>query len=259
MNGVHDLGGMHGFGPIVREEPEPVFHAAWERRAFALTISTMAARCFNVDEFRRTIERMPPAQYLSASYYERWLHSTETMLVEKGIITLDELEAAMRDRLEVGARPRASMTPVASRVVEKEPGRRPRFRPGQRVRAKNINPPGHTRLPRYARSKRGIVRHDWGVFALPDSHAHGMGRNLQHCYGVEFEVRELWGRDHTARERICLDLWEDYLEADRGGNNGTKKAVVSAASKTVKRKPASKKRVTPKARRRTGTRRESMK
>lgn len=219
MNGVHDLGGMDGFGLVVREEDEPVFHSEWERRMFALALSTMAARSFNVDEFRRMIERMPPVRYLSASYYERWLYAVEALLTEKGIITRDELESAMRGTVGGGA-------PLATAAVESKPARssekvadqmdrRPRFCVGQQVVTKNINPAGHTRLPRYARGKRGAVRHDWGVFVFPDSHAHGLGRNPQHCYGVEFKARELWGRDHPVRERIYLDLWEDYLEPDR--------------------------------------------
>jgi len=215
MNGVHDLGGMHGFGPIVREENEPYFHQSWERRVFSMALSTLAARCFNVDEFRRTIERMPPAQYLSSSYYERWLHSVEALLVEKGFVTRDEIDVAMREPNLHGTQGAAPITSTRSVQRDAEKPRRPRFRVGQRVMAKNINPAGHTRLPRYARGKHGVVRHDWGVFVLPDSHAHGTGLNLQHCYGVEFSARELWGRDHPTRERIYLDLWEDYLEPDR--------------------------------------------
>ncbi len=197
MNGVHDLGGMDGFGPIVREEDERVFHSEWEGRMFALALSTMASRCFNVDEFRRTIERMPPVQYLSASYYERWLRAIESLLAEKGIITRDELESAMRGAVEGGAplaTARAESKPA--RLNEKVPAqmdRRPRFCVGQQILTKNINPAGHTRLPRYARGKRGVVRHDWGVFVFPDRHAHGLGPNPQHCYGVEFKARELWG------------------------------------------------------------------
>jgi nitrile hydratase len=237
MNGVHDLGGMDGFALIVREEDEPVFHSEWEQRIFALALSTMAARCFNIDEFRRTVERMPPVHYLGASYYERWLYSLEKLLAEKGIITRDEIEAAMRDPSRSGG-PGAATSELTSRAAsarQREKVRRARFHPGQRVVAKNINPAGHTRLPRYARGKRGIVRHDWGIFALPDSRAHGMGRNLQHCYGVEFEARELWGRDHPARERLYLDLWEDYLEPERGQT--AKASTATKVSKSLAAKP----------------------
>jgi nitrile hydratase beta subunit len=238
MNGIHDLGGMDGFARIVREDNEPVFHSEWEERTFALALSTMAARCFNTDEFRRTVERMPPVRYLGASYYERWLYSLETLLAEKGIVTRDEIEAALRDPKQSRVADAASRESTSSAGArEREKVRKARFSPGQRVVAKNINPAGHTRLPRYARGKRGIVRHDWGLFALPDSRAHGMGRNTQHCYGVEFEARELWGRDHPARERIYLDLWEDYLESDRG--QPAKAETTKKVSKPLLAKPPS--------------------
>lgn len=217
MNGVHDLGGMDGFGPVVRQRDEPVFHTEWEGRMFALALSTMAARCFNVDEFRRTIERMPPVQYLGANYYERWLYAVEALLAEKGVITRDEVEGAIRGQAERNTQLAAPRAESTVRIIERVPEQRtpaPRFCVAEHVLTKNINPPEHTRLPRYARAKHGIIRYDRGVFVLPDSHAHGLGRNLQHCYGVEFNGRELWGRDHPARERIYLDLWEDYLEPD---------------------------------------------
>lgn len=234
MNGIHDLGGMDGFAPIEREENEPVFHSAWEARTFALALSGLGSRCFNIDEFRGTVERMPPVRYLSASYYERWLYSLETLLLKKGIVTRAEIEAAMRDPAGRGAGVDAASASFPARVGERvtEKARRPRFRTGERVLAKNINPAGHTRLPRYARGKHGTVRHDWGVFVFPDSHAQGTGRKPQHCYGVEFAARELWGSEHAARERVYLDLWEDYLEPDRGGPKAIKKAP---AKRTVAR------------------------
>lgn len=185
---------------------------------FALARSTMAARCLNVHEFRRTIERMPPVQYLSASYYERWLYAVEALLAEKGIISRHELEGAMRGQVERSTQLATARLESTARMSGKVPdhrARKPRFRVGEHVFTKNINPSGHTRMPRYARGKRGIIRYDWGVFVFPDSHAHGLGRNPQHCYGVEFKGRELWGQDHPVRERIYLDLWEDYLEPDR--------------------------------------------
>jgi len=218
MNGVHDLGGMDGFGPVVRDQDEPAFHSEWEQRMFVLALSTMAARCFNVDEFRRTIERIPPVQYLTASYYERWLYAVEALLAEKGIVTRDELEGAMRGQVERSTQLPTARVESAARMSGRKPdrtARKSRFCVGERVFTKNINPAGHTRMPRYARGKRGIIRYDWGVFVFPDSHAHGLGRNPQHCYGVEFKGRELWGHDHPVRERIYLDLWENYLEPDR--------------------------------------------
>ena len=100
MNGIHDVGGMHGMGPIVREDNEPVFHHDWERRVFALMISTFAGGQFNVDEVRHAIERMDPTHYLASSYYEHWLHAMETLLVEKGLLSQVELEAKLNQLVQ---------------------------------------------------------------------------------------------------------------------------------------------------------------
>ncbi|MGH7933085.1 MAG: nitrile hydratase subunit beta [Candidatus Binataceae bacterium] len=254
MNGVHDLGGMDGFGTIVREESEPVFHAGWERRTFALAVSAMRARHFNVDEFRRAIERMPPVQYLASTYYERWLYALEALLVEKGVIGRGEMAAAIAkpdtnvanvpdpsgavaaamlaesagtpspSAGKGAARGRADSTTTAS-TPEAPNGRgvalrydssfKPRFKDGDHVIARNLNPAGHTRLPRYVRGRHGVIYRDWGVFVFPDTHAHGRGTNPQHCYGVAFTARELWGEDHRGGETIYIDLWEDYLAPAR--------------------------------------------
>ncbi len=221
MNGVHDLGGMHGFGPVVREPNEPVFHADWEKRVFAMTLSAMGRRVCNVDEFRRAIERMPPPAYLAATYYEKWLHALESLLVEKGAVTPEELAsghaaapaaAHASERSDGGAVDSFDSSAVKLRFDKKF---KPAFRPGDRVVARNFNPEHHTRLPRYARGKRGVVRHDQGVFVFPDTHAHGQGGKPQHVYTVEFAAAELWGADANQRAPVYLDCWEDYLQRDR--------------------------------------------
>ena len=221
MNGVHDLGGMHGFGPVVREPNEPVFHADWEKRVFAMTLSAMGRRVCNVDEFRRAIEHMPPPSYLAATYYEKWLHALESLLVEKGVVTREELEsghaaasAAARasERPDGGAVDSFDSSAVKLRFDKKY---KSAFRPGDRVIARNFNPEHHTRLPRYARGKRGVVRYDQGVFVFPDTHAHGQGGKPQHVYTVEFDAEELWGADRNERAPVYLDCWEDYLQRDR--------------------------------------------
>jgi nitrile hydratase subunit beta len=246
MNGVHDLGGMHGFGPVVREPNEPVFHADWERRTLRLRAALLVHRSFNGDEFRHSIERMAPAEYLATTYYEHWLHGIERLLLEKGVVTAAEVEAAeqrLRDghpvtsgAVQPPAKPTAdsagesqSANPArASANLRHDPNYVPRFHRGDRVIARNTNPEGHTRLPRYARGKRGVIREDWGVFVFPDTHAHGRGANPQHCYSVEFNARELWGADHSESDRVCIDLWEDYLEPD---------AALAAAAKRASAKP----------------------
>ncbi len=208
MNGVHDMGGMDGFGKVIREENEPVFHAAWEGRTIALVMSGIAR---SADEFRHAIERIPPARYLASSYYERWLAGAETLLIEHGIATREELIA--KQGAATDPYPIANAVPARgpSPVKEKKPSS-PRFAKGDRVRARNINPNGHTRLPRYARGKVGVVARDWGVFVFPDTNAHQAGTKPQHCYSVAFDARQLWGKAANSRERVFIDLWEDYLD-----------------------------------------------
>ena len=208
MNGVHDMGGMDGFGPVVREENEPVFHADWEGRVAALAALLMWR--VNADEARHAIERIPPARYLASSYYERWLAGAETLLIERGIATREELIAKQNPASDPNLIANAVPARGPAPVKEKKPSS-PRFAKGDRVRARNINPTGHTRLPRYARGKAGVVARDWGVFVFPDTNAHHAGTKPQHCYSVVFDARELWGKSAGSRERVYIDLWEDYL------------------------------------------------
>ena len=214
MNGVHDMGGMDGFGPVVREHNEPVFHADWEGRMYALGSLVMGAAQVNIDEFRHAIERIPPARYLASSYYERWLAAAETLLVEHGVVTREELLAKQDAAID----PRQIANAVATRgpaLVKDKSVKRPpraRFAKGARVRARNLNPSGHTRLPRYVRGKAGVVVRDWGVFVFADTNAHHAGTKPQHCYAVEFDGNELWGSEHPTGELVYVDLWEDYLD-----------------------------------------------
>ena len=216
MNGVHDMGGMDGFGPVVREQNEPVFHADWEGRVYALAAAAMRVAQINNDEFRHAIERIPPARYLASSYYERWLAAVETLLVERGVVTREEIlakqDGAIDPALIANAVGTQGPAPVKDKPEKKPP--RARYPKGARVRARNLNPSGHTRLPRYVRSKAGVIARDWGVFVFPDTNAHHAGTKPQHCYSVAFDARELWGKSAKAngRERVYLDLWEDYLE-----------------------------------------------
>lgn len=223
MNGVHDLGGMQGFGRVEREENEPVFHARWEGRVRAMMREGLRRSLYNVDEFRWALERMGPARYMAASYYEKWLSAIERLYIEKGVITREELA----DRLRPG-RPRpavAAASPSARRVFHPSPGAplgalnvAPRFAPGDPVVAKNMHPPTHTRLPRYVRGKRGVVDRLNGAYVFPDHSAVGLGERLEHVYSVRFDARELWGSDAPSRDRVYIDLWESYLERE-GGND----------------------------------------
>jgi nitrile hydratase len=228
MNGAHDLGGMHGFGPVVAEPDEPVFHAAWERRAFGLTLAMGAWRRWNLDMSRSAREQMPPAAYLATSYYEHWMFGLERLLVEHGLVSPEEIARVRRgepapsseppqgpERVQDGALrpedvPRMLRNRRASRVDDPVP---PKYRVDQAVRTRNLHPQGHTRVPRYARGRRGVVAIDHGVFIFPDSHAVGEGTQPQHVYSVRFTAQELWGPDAPPRDSVYVDLWDDYLEA----------------------------------------------
>ena len=212
MNGVHDMGGMDGFGPVVLEQNEPVFHAEWERRMYALAGLAMRLARSNGDEFRHAIERIPPARYLASSYYERWLAAAETLLVERGIVTREELLAKEDSSIDPALIANAVAAHGPAPVKSKAKPPRARYAKGARVRARNLNPVGHTRLPRYVRGKAGVIARDWGVFVFPDTNAHHAGTKPQHCYSVAFDARELWGKSASSRERVYIDLWEDYLE-----------------------------------------------
>jgi nitrile hydratase subunit beta len=218
MNGVHDMGGMHGFGAIEREADEPVFHYRWEARTFALRQACGALGKWNIDMARHANERMPPEEYLPATYYERWLAGLQRLLVENGVLTPSELARGRSERPAA-----AGLVPFAPEKVERavRTGRNYRvdapvaagFAAGAEVIARNINPTGATRLPRYVRGKVGTIERDHGVFVFPDTNAAGLGEKPQHLYSVRFSARELWGAEAPARDSVRLDLWEDYLEA----------------------------------------------
>lgn len=221
MNGIHDMGGMHGMGPIEHEQNEPVFHARWEGRVYAMTRTFRAAPGrSNLDNSRHRLERIPPAEYLRMSYYERWLTRLENQLVENGIVTRAELEGVAAPSLEAKpakATPAVTAAMVPAMVARRSSARRDvavpaRFKAGQHVRARNINPMGHTRLPRYARGRVGVIVRHHGVFIFPDSNAAFAGENPQNLYSVRFTARELWGAEASARDTIHLDLWDDYLD-----------------------------------------------
>ncbi|MGH8246976.1 MAG: nitrile hydratase subunit beta, partial [Gammaproteobacteria bacterium] len=188
MNGIHDMGGMDNLGAVMREENEPVFHADWERKMFANAVAIIGAGYCKLDEVRRATERMPPVDYLEASYYETWLHSLTSLLVEKDYVTPEELEAghSLRDRgapaLPPLSRARAEYAMNHPLPLNLELNIAPAFKPGDRIIARNTNPVHHTRLPRYVRGKRGLIDRDHGIFLLPDTNAHGGPDRPQHVY-----------------------------------------------------------------------------
>jgi nitrile hydratase subunit beta len=206
VNGVHDMGGMDGFGPIPIEQDEPVFHGEWEGRVWAIFLALLP----RLRGFRHAIERIPAPVYLNSSYWERWLNGTMALLVEKGLLTREEL-------MSRGADPMALPQPVThfKGGLQTARQRRARFGEGDRVIARNINPAGHTRLPRYVRGKQGVIHRDWGIYVFPDSSVHNAGEREQHVYSVGFKARDLWGGGLHRRDTVRIDLWEDYLDVDR--------------------------------------------
>ena len=216
MNGVHDMGGMHGFGPVVREENEPVFHEAWEGRLYAMR------RLLRTGPMRPAIERLDPAVYLSVSYYERWLRSTLDTLVAGGVLTREELDAKaalfadepgatvpVRDDPEMKARAAGSI--MAIQWPRRDVGIEPAFAVGDGVRVRNIHPTGHTRLPRYARGKRGVVALYHGVHDFQDEAPAALA-GPQPVYNVRFDAAELWGEQAEANQSVFIDMWESYLD-----------------------------------------------
>jgi nitrile hydratase beta subunit len=209
MNGVHDVGGMQGFGPVLPEVDEPPFHAEWERRSLALTLAMGALGLWNIDQMRHERESLPPAEYLSSSYYRIWFRALENAVRTLGLLDRDGLRARTAEEL-VGA--------FSSRSSYERPTDfRPSFRPGQRVRARNINPSGHTRLPRYARGHVGTVLAVRGAHVYPDRNAVPLGQEPDHApewlYTVDFTGGELWGGDVDPTVTVSIDAWEPYLEA----------------------------------------------
>jgi nitrile hydratase len=223
VNGIHDLGGMHGFGPVVREEDEPVFHEEWERRVFGMR-RALPRELNPTGGMRYTIERMDPAAYLASGYYERWLGVIEAGLVEAGVVSPEQLAARLayyRDnplamvprRENPGQIERALARIREPQVLNRPDGLAPRFKVGDRVCARNLNPLGHTRLPRYVRGRYGLVARVYGIhdFQDTDPQGHPVG-GAQAVYSVRFAGEELWGPSAETHSEVYLDLWDSYLE-----------------------------------------------
>ena len=218
MNGIHDMGGMQDMGPIRREENEPVFHEAWEGRVYGINRAMAAWGKWNIDAARHAIEILPPADYLRMSYYEKWLARLTGLLVTRGSVTREEIETGKPASGSPKTTPPLMATAVPAMAARRGNFMRPeaeakaRFELGQQVRARNMNPMGHTRLPRYARTKRGTIARHYGIFVFPDINAHFLGEQPQHLYSVRFAARELWGEEASPYDSVYIDLWDSYLE-----------------------------------------------
>jgi nitrile hydratase len=222
MNGVHDMGGLQGFGPVMPELDEPLFHADWESRAMAVTVAMGASGQWNIDLARSARESLPPAVYLSSSYYEIWIRALEKLLLERGMVSVDELASGhMQEPPRPVARVLRADT-VDAALAAGTPTQRPalspaRFAIGQRVQARNIHPQGHTRLPRYVRGHTGTVVHVHGAHVYPDRHVSQtlppFDAHAEWLYTVVFEGTELWGEAADPQVQVSVDAWEPYLEA----------------------------------------------
>lgn len=219
MDGIHDMGGMHGWGKVPFDPQEPAFTAPWQGRAFAMCLLSMNRLTGqNLDAMRHALERLPPLDYLRNGYYGRWLLMAETLLTDSGVIAEGAVDVRARKLRgedvpelpdpELNKPDYSATGPGSLRQIDGEP----RFKVGQQVRTKDIHPLGHTRLPRYARRRVGTVEGLQPAAVLPDTNAHFLGENAQHCYQVAFDSQTLWGDDAESFV-LHLDLFETYLEA----------------------------------------------
>lgn len=217
MNGAQDLGGMMGFGPVAPDRNEPLFHADWERRVLALTVAAGATGGWSLDAMRFSRESLPPAEYLTSSYYEIWLKALAARLIADGYATPGELSdgvaatpARAVKRVLRGDEVRAAL--AKGFPYDREARGPAPFGVGERVRTKVMNPAGHTRLPRYARGKTGVVETVHGVHVFPDANAAGAGEQPQWLFSVSFDGAELWGPDAEPNTRVSVEAWESYLD-----------------------------------------------
>jgi nitrile hydratase len=220
MNGMHDMGGMHGFGPVGREENEPVFHHPWEGRVFAMRRVTPVPIPGGM---RHNIEQMEPSHYLTSSYYEKWLHARLQGLIAAGVLTAAEFAERVdyyRNHPQAPVPRREDPTLVQCVLQDlrthvsplRDLPIQPRYHNGDSIRARNMHPPAHTRLPRYVRGKRGTVTRFYGLFELQDTMPPGVEAPAEPVYAVRFDGRELWGEDAEANSVLYIDMWESYLE-----------------------------------------------
>jgi len=216
VNGIHDMGGMHGFGRVEVEKGEPVFHARWEARVFGMSLLAGLRLGANIDERRHGLERLDPVTYLRDGYYGRWLVRLEQSLLERGVLRPGELAGRLAGH-KAAATPLPKL-PAPARPAEhpflRTVDRSPVFRVGDRVQTRNHQPAGHTRLAGYTRTRRGVVARVYPACVFPDTNAHGQGEEPQPVYAVRFEGRELWGESAEPRSSVYFDCFESYLEPD---------------------------------------------
>ncbi|HVN88903.1 MAG TPA: nitrile hydratase subunit beta [Candidatus Binataceae bacterium] len=262
MNSVHDIGGMDGFGPVEAEANEPVFREPWEGRTWGMLFTSMPMIALPLDALRHRIERQHPVDYLAASYYQRHLNNLENLLIETGILSSEEIESRVTRLTMTPSQPvpRLEDPAVAAGIAEmlkagspvtRSISKKPRFAVGDKIVTRNLNPHGHTRMPRYTRGKKGVITAHHGAHVFPDTNAHGLGENPQHLYTVRIGSQELWGPAAASNECVLIDLWESYLAPDASATKAAlpvkpKSSRKVAKAKAVKAKAVKATRPTPK-------------
>lgn len=215
-NSIHDMGGMHGFGPVEAETAEPAFHERWEGRVFAMRRAMGFLGLWTIDSGRASLENLPPLEYLRSSYYRRWFLGLEKQLLAHGLVGQDEIVAGHTLRVGADLPRRLTREDVEETLVrgnfERATNQQPRFAEGDRVRTKNMNLATHTRLPRYARAKSGVVEAIRGCHVFPDTAALGHGDQPQWLYTVVFTARQLWGDGADAKVKVSIEAFEPYLD-----------------------------------------------
>jgi nitrile hydratase len=220
MDGVHDMGGMHGFGPVMGSAEDPVFQEEWHGRVFATNLAMLAITGGNIDRWRFLIEAMPPAEYLASSYYERWLASIFALATERGALEAEQVREIQAGKAPpvVKANVEAPPPEITLAMVNAPTGTvrdksgEASYSEGDQVTAKMLHSSGHCRLPRYVRGRSGTVVTDNGMHHLPDARAEDGSFEMQRLYTVSFQARELWGESAHPRDTLRIDLWESYLE-----------------------------------------------
>ncbi|MEM7215265.1 MAG: nitrile hydratase subunit beta [Pseudomonadota bacterium] len=217
MNGLHDMGGMQCYGPVVPEENEPVFHADWEKRALAMTVGMGFTGQWNIDISRHARESLPPDFYLTKSYYQIWLAGLQKLMLERGMVTPEEITTGKAEVpgiavKQVVSAPSMPAALAAGGPVEREANSTSEYAIGDKVRTANLNPLGHTRLPSYARDKTGVIVLVHGFHVFPDTNSRGEGEDPQWLYSVAFDSQELFGPHAESGNMIMVDCWESYLE-----------------------------------------------
>ena len=214
MNSLHDMGGVDGFGPVIPETNEPTFHARWEGRVYALQRAMGMAGLWNIDQARASIEAMNPIDYLRFSYYKKWFTGLEQRLLAFGVIQADEIAAGTS--LRAGKPPARAFSVADVATLNRGDFSRPatttpRFAVGDHVATRNLHPTTHTRLPRYAREKNGVVEAIRGCHVFPDAVVAGIGEDPQWLYTIVFSAREIWGDDADPAVTLSIEAFEPYL------------------------------------------------